>query len=53
MTVLVTVEMMWLNGRDMEVVVKAPPIVRPFIGQPLEDLIHWMRKQGNFRMEKL
>ena len=36
-----------------EVIVKAPPIVKKFIGQPLANLAQWMLEQGNFRMEEL
>ena len=41
MTVCVTVE----DG----VIVKTPPIVRKFKGQPIDNLINWMRKQKNFK----
>jgi hypothetical protein len=29
----------------------APPIVRKFKGQPLKNLIEWMKLQGNFKTE--
>ncbi|MHA1839868.1 MAG: hypothetical protein ACTSYO_07955 [Candidatus Ranarchaeia archaeon] len=31
---------------------KAAPIVRKFIGQPLNNLSNWMRKQGGFKIHK-
>ena len=39
MTVMVEVD-------ETERIVRTPPIVRTFIGQPVENLIHWMKKQG-------
>ena len=32
---------------------KAAPIVRKFIGQPLDNLVRWMETQTNFRMEEI
>lgn len=46
MTVLVDV-----NSRDE--IVSAPPIVRKFVGQSLDALVRWMKKQGGFVHEKL
>lgn len=52
----------WLSSDQMtvEVVVdfdgkicKAAPIVRKFIGQPLDNLVRWMETQTNFRMEEI
>ena len=50
----------WLSSRKMTiavrvevVIVEAPPIARKFIGQPLENLVGWMTRQGGFRMERL
>ena len=34
-------------------IVKAPPIVRKFVGQPLSNLTGWMQQQGDFRMEEI
>lgn len=31
----------------------APPIVRKFKGQPLDNLIRWMTKLGGFQQEEL
>lgn len=50
----------WLSSRRMTVVVEerdgivvdAAPIVRKFIGQPLENLTRWMRQQGGYREHK-
>lgn len=50
----------WLSSRRMTVVVEeqgnlvvdAAPIVRKFIGQPLENLTRWMRRQGGYREHK-
>ena len=48
----------WLSTERMTVVVDAdargvivwaPPIVRRFVGQPLDNLIGWMRRQPGFR----
>lgn len=32
-------------------IIEAPPIVRKFIGQPVDSLIGWMTKQGGLRVE--
>lgn len=56
-----TTEWWWLSSEAMtvgvttesRVIVRASPIVRRFIGQPLENLVRWMRGQGGFRMERL
>ena len=50
----------WLSSKKMTVLVdvqdglitEAAPVTRKFIGQPLQNLIRWMRKQGGFRMEE-
>jgi hypothetical protein len=34
------------------IIVIAPPIVRRFKGQPVENLINWMRRQPGFRLYK-
>lgn len=52
----------WLSSAKMTVgatvdeggiVVDGPPIVRRFVGQRLERLVGWMRKQGGLRIERL
>lgn len=43
MTVSVSVE----NG----IIVATAPITRKFIGQPLDNLVRWMRSLGGFRHE--
>ena len=52
----------WLSSNRMtisvsvdrnETIVDAAPIVRKFIGQPLQNLIRWMGHQGGLRIEKL
>jgi len=52
----------WLSNVKMTVavetdeddkIVEAAPIVRKFIGQPLEDLAMWMNKQDGFRIEEM
>ena len=35
------------------IITKGPPIVRKFIGQPLENLKTWMRKQEGFKFCKI
>jgi len=47
----------WLSSKKMTVLVdvqdgritKTPPIVRKFRGQPPENLIRWMHRQGGLR----
>jgi hypothetical protein len=36
-----------------EIIIQTPPIVTRFIGQPLKNLVRWMKKQSNFEMYKL
>lgn len=52
----------WLSTERMTVAVttddqgritEAAPIVRKFVGQPLDNLIRWMEKQGGFRQKVL
>jgi hypothetical protein len=38
---------------EHNVIVKAAPIVRRFIGQPSTNLGSWLRKQGGFRAVRL
>jgi hypothetical protein len=38
---------------DKGVVTYAPPIAKMFIGQPLNNLRRWMRKQGGYKEETL
>lgn len=45
MTVLVDVQ----DG----LITKAAPVVRKFIGQPVGNLVRWMRRQGGLRVEEL
>lgn len=45
MTGLVTVR----DGR----VVLAPPILRKFLGQPVNNLINWLMKQEGFKLEDM
>ena len=35
------------------IVLTAPPVAQKFIGQPLDNLVRWMEKQGGFRMKAL
>lgn len=50
----------WLSSTSMTlgvkteggVIVKAPPIIKKFIGQPLRNLVHWMKRQGGFKIAK-
>lgn len=42
---------MALRVNERYVVVSAPPIARKFVGQPIKNAIHWMKKQEGFRME--
>lgn len=52
---------MWLSSKRMTVladvqdglVVKAAPVVRKFIGQPLVNLVRWMKRQGGFQMVEI
>lgn len=34
-------------------IVEAPPIVKRFTGQPLENLALWMNKKDGFRIEEM
>jgi hypothetical protein len=52
----------WLSSEKMTVSIEvgedsivrdASPIARKFQGQPLANLVGWMRKQGGLRMEEL
>jgi len=36
-----------------EKITSAPPITKKFIGQPISNLIYWMKKQPGFYMEIL
>lgn len=50
----------WLSSSRMTVGVQVidgiitdgAPIIQRFVGQPLGNLIGWMKKQGNFRIHK-
>jgi len=55
-------EWWWLSSRRMTIgvgvdryqrIVVAPPIVRRFIGQPLNNIRRWMQKQGGFSVAQL
>jgi hypothetical protein len=35
------------------IVVEAAPIVRKFIGQPLDNLVRWLSKQQGFQVQEL
>jgi hypothetical protein len=37
------------NGK----ITKAAPVVNVFVGQPLSNLVKWMKKQGGFKFKKL
>lgn len=50
MTIEVTVK---TGFNNQKIVTDAPPIAKKFIGQSFGDLIAWMRKQGDFKMEAL
>ena len=50
-------KILWLSSHKMTfratvdnrgIVVEAAPIARVFVGQPLENLIGWMKQQGGF-----
>lgn len=52
----------WLSNVKMTVavrineddkIVEAPPIVKRFTGQPLENLALWMNKKDGFRIEEM
>ena len=54
MTVCVTTEPVPdINRMKRQIIIEAPPIVRKFIGQPLLNLVLWMRRQGGFMQEVL
>ena len=36
---------------DKEIIKDSPPIVRKFIGQPINNLINWLKKQDGFQMK--
>lgn len=46
----------WLSSRRMTIsvivkqgtVISGPPIVRKFIGRPLDNLRHWVQEQGGY-----
>jgi hypothetical protein len=47
----------WLSSNKMTisadvekgVIIETAPVARKFVGQPIQNLIRWMRKQGGFR----
>lgn len=52
----------WLSSQRMTVrvdvdagstIVRSAPIVRTFVGQPLRNLVGWMKRQGGFRQQVL
>ena len=52
----------WLSSRKMTVsvdvdaantIVDCAPIVRVFKGQPLQNLVNWMKKQGGFKSKRM
>ena len=54
-------KVLWLSSRRMTIavdvvngiIVETPPVVGKFVGQPIWNLIRWMRKQGGLRTEWL
>lgn len=53
-----TTKSYWLSSNKMtigvdvnliDIIVFAPPIAKVFIGQPLDNLRRWMRKQGGYK----
>ena len=41
------------EGDDVIVVKKCSPIIRKFTGQPVHNLMKWMRRQSGFRLREL
>lgn len=58
---LFVIKCWWLSTEKMTVrvltkdsiIIEAAPIVKKFLGQPLENLIHWMSYQPGFKMMEL
>ncbi len=38
---------------EQDIITATPPIVRKFIGQPIDNLIAWMKKQPGLRYMRL
>ena len=38
---------------DKNIIKQGAPIIKVFKGQPLTNLINWMKKQGGFKIKKL
>lgn len=36
-----------------DIIVRGPPIIRKFKGQPINNLRRWMQKQGGFREDEI
>ena len=52
----------WVSSKKMtisidvnseNVITATPPIAQVFKGQPLDNLIKWMKKQGGFKIKKM
>lgn len=52
----------WLSSHRMTVsvdvdnthtIVECAPIIRVFKGQPLQNLVNWMKKQGGFKSKRI
>jgi len=52
----------WVSSKKMtisvdvdaeDIIIDTPPIVQKFKGQPLDNLIRWMKKQGGFRIKRM
>ena len=52
----------WVSSKKMTVsvdidseriITATPPILQVFKGQPLDNLIKWMKKQGGFRIKRM
>lgn len=41
----------WIEADKYGIIQVTPPIVRKFVGQPLDNLVRWMSKQPGFRMQ--
>jgi hypothetical protein len=43
----------WVKIDEFDLIVEIAPIGRKFLNQPFDNLVGWLRRQGEFKMERL
>ena len=43
----------FVNVNEQNIIVDCANIIKVFVGQPLDNLIRWMTKQGHFQIKEL